>query len=73
MCLAVPALVVEKTGNIATVEVEGNRRHADVSLVPEAEVGDYVMLHAGFAISKYTKEEAEETMALLKELARGED
>ena len=68
MCVAVPARVVEKHGGMATVEIEGNRLRADISMVPEAEVGDYVMLHAGFAISKYTQAEAEETLALLREI-----
>lgn len=68
MCLAVPGRIIEKTGALATIDVEGNRLRADISMVPEAEVGDYVMLHAGFAISKYTQAEAEETLALLREI-----
>jgi len=68
MCVAVPGKIIEKQGGMATVEVEGNRIRADVSMVPEAEVGDYVMLHAGFAISRYTLKEAEETLALLREI-----
>jgi hydrogenase expression/formation protein HypC len=68
MCVAVPGRIIEKSGGLATVEVEGNRVRADVSLVPEAGVGDYVMLHAGFAISKYTPEEAEEILGLLREI-----
>jgi hydrogenase expression/formation protein HypC len=68
MCVAVPGKIIEKHGALATVDVEGNRVRADVSMVPEAGVGDYVMLHAGFAISKYTRKEAEETLALLREI-----
>ncbi len=68
MCVAVPGKIIEKSGGMATVDVEGNRVRADVSMVPEAGVGDYVMLHAGFAISKYTRKEAEEMLALLREI-----
>jgi hydrogenase expression/formation protein HypC len=68
MCLAIPARVIEKSGGLATVEIEGNRLRADLTMVPDAEVGDYVMLHAGFAISKYSPAEAEETLALLREM-----
>ncbi len=67
MCLAVPARVVEITDAIARVEVGGNVREANLSLVEDVKVGDYVMLHAGFAISKYDPEEAQRTIALLRE------
>ena len=70
MCLAVPARIIEKSGAAAIVDVEGNRVRADLSMLPEAEVGEYVLLHAGFAISKYTQEEAEETLRLLREMSR---
>ena len=62
MCLAVPARIVELEGARATVEVPGNRFSADVSLVPGVILGDYVLVHAGFAIERYTKEDAEEIL-----------
>ncbi len=71
MCLAVPAKVIEVAGVTARVEIGGNVRDANLSLVEDAKVGDYVMLHAGFAIAKYEPEEARRTLELLKELAGG--
>ena len=71
MCLAVPAKVIEVSGSTARVEIGGNIREANLSLVEDAKVGDYIMLHAGFAIAKYEPEEALRTLELLKELASG--
>jgi hydrogenase expression/formation protein HypC len=71
MCLAVPAKVVEISGSTARVEIGGNIREANLSLVEDAKVGDYVMLHAGFAIAKYEPEEALRTLELWKEIASG--
>lgn len=62
MCLAVPARVVETDGRLATVEVLGNRRRVDVSLV-DALPGEYVLLHAGIAIAVLDEAEAEQTLA----------
>lgn len=61
MCLAVPARVVETDGRQAVVEVMGNRRRVDVSLV-DARPGLYVLLHAGIAIAVLDEAEAEETL-----------
>jgi hydrogenase expression/formation protein HypC len=68
MCLAVPARITEINGSLARVDMEGNVREADVSLLEDPSVGDYVMIHAGFAISKYEPEEAQRTLELLREL-----
>ena len=67
MCLAIPAKVIEISDLTARVEVGGNIRDANISLVENLKVGDYVMLHAGFAISKLDEDQAEETLGLLKE------
>ena len=67
MCLAVPARVVEVEGNRAMVELGGLLREASIMLVPDAVVGDYVLLHAGFAIQKIDEQEAQETLRLLAE------
>jgi len=67
MCLAVPAKVLTLDGAAALVDVGGNRVEANVSLVPDVEVGDYVMVHAGFAITKYEPEDAAETLRVLRE------
>jgi hydrogenase expression/formation protein HypC len=68
MCLAVPVQVLSVQGDQATVGLEGNTRTADLSLVDGAEVGEWVLLHAGFAIEKVTEEEARETLGLLREV-----
>ena len=67
MCVAVPAKVLEIEGTRATVVVSGAKLHAQLELVPEAKVGDYVLVHAGFALQVMNEEEAEETLALLEE------
>ena len=72
MCLAVPARVIEINDLSARVDVEGNVREANLTLVEGVKVGDYVMLHAGFAISKYDPEEAQRTLELLREVFSGD-
>ncbi len=69
MCLAIPAKVVEIEGNMATIEIGGVSRQASLMLVPETEIGDYVLVHAGFAIQRLDEEEAMETLRLLAEIA----
>ncbi len=69
MCLGVPARVMEVTGEAATVDVGGARRDISLMLVDGVTVGDWVILHAGFAIQKLDSEEAEKTLALLREFA----
>jgi hydrogenase expression/formation protein HypC len=69
MCLAVPAKVVSINGDIATVDMMGNTTTADISLLENVALGDYVMVHVGFAIQKYDEKEAAITLELLKELA----
>lgn len=71
MCLAVPALIMEKNGALATVEIGGITREASLVLLPDAEVGDYVLIHAGFAISVVDKQEARDTLTMLRELLEG--
>ena len=72
MCLAVPAKVIEINDLTARVDVGGNVREANVALVEGVKVGDYVMLHAGFAISIYDPEEAQKTLDLLREAFSGD-
>lgn len=67
MCLAIPAKISEITGNTAKVDFgEGVLREVDVTLV-EAEVGEYVLVHAGYAIQVLKEEEAQETLQLWDE------
>jgi hydrogenase expression/formation protein HypC len=69
MCLSIPARIVKLEGARATVDVMGNRREADVSLVDEPQVGDYVLVHAGFALEKMGPEDAAESLRIWQELA----
>ncbi|MFC1799790.1 HypC/HybG/HupF family hydrogenase formation chaperone [Candidatus Eisenbacteria bacterium] len=69
MCLAIPALIVEKEGSQAKADVGGVVREISLELIDRpADVGDYVLLHAGFAIHKLEKEEAEETLKLMRDV-----
>lgn len=72
MCLAIPAKVETITGDRGVVALDGNRTTVLMSLVPNARVGDYVLVHAGMAISTIDEKEALEVFDLLKEaLAEG--
>ncbi|MBA7628424.1 Hydrogenase maturation factor HypC [subsurface metagenome] len=68
MCLAIPARIVELEGDKAVVDAMGNRWKARTTLLPEAKLGDLVLIHAGFAISLVDEEEARETWQLLAEI-----
>jgi len=69
MCLAVPVRVVSVEGNEAEVEIGGVRRRVSIMLTPEAKVGDYVLLHTGYAINVINEAEAQETLKILEEMA----
>lgn len=69
MCLAIPSRIVEKNGNLAVIDVDGVRRDANLMLLEDAEVGDWVIVHAGFAIHKIDEESALETISFLREAA----
>ena len=69
MCLAIPTLIKSIDGAQAEVEIGGVSRTISVALTPEAQVGDYVIVHTGFAISVLDQEEAQETLKLFDELA----
>lgn len=68
MCLAIPAKVVRIHNSVADVEMEGIATTADISVLADIRVGDYVMVHAGCAIQKYDEEEALANLALIREL-----
>lgn len=71
MCLAVPAKVVEiKEDGTGLIEAGGAGLHVNFTLVDNVNVGDYVLVHAGFAIEVIDSEEAEKTRELFEELAR---
>jgi hydrogenase expression/formation protein HypC len=71
VCLAIPALIVEKEGSWAKADIGGVVREINLDLVDRpAEVGDYVLIHAGFAIRTLDKEDAEETLKLMREVLK---
>jgi len=69
MCLAVPVRIVSVEGTNAEVEIGGVRRQVSLWLTPEARVGDYVLLHTGYAITVIDEAEAEQTLKLFEEMA----
>ena len=70
MCLALPMRVIElRLGEMAVAERDGVRKEISVTLVPEVAIGDYVIVHVGFALSKLDPEEARRTLALIAEMA----
>ena len=69
MCLAIPALIKSIKDTEAEVEIGGISRQISLYLTPEAHVGDYVLLHTGYAINIIDQEEAGETLKLFKEMA----
>ena len=74
MCLAVPMLVLEVTDVAAIAEIDGVRREASLLMLDEAvAAGDYIVVHAGFAISRIDPEEAQETLRMMREVFAAED
>jgi hydrogenase expression/formation protein HypC len=69
MCLAIPAKIVEIEDNMGTIDMEGIQREVSLLLLEDAKLGDYVIVHAGFAIHKIDEEEAMESIKLLREMA----
>lgn len=70
MCIAVPMKIVEIVGdNIAVVEADGAKARISTSLVTNPQVGDFVIIHAGYAIEKINQKEADLRILLFKELA----
>lgn len=67
MCLGVPMKVIEIEGEFAVAEITGVKRKVSLQLVDDAKVGDYVIVHAGFAIQILDEKEAMETIGLLQE------
>ncbi len=74
MCLAVPMKIIDiKPGFKGLVELDGSRRVVDLSLLDDAKPGDYVIVHAGFAIETLDQKEADATLDLFNELVKGEE
>jgi hydrogenase expression/formation protein HypC len=73
MCLAIPVKIVELAENdMALADVGGIRKEISLALVDDVRVGDYVILHVGYAINRLDPEEAEKTLALFAELTEHE-
>jgi len=73
MCLSIPAQIISMEGEMAKVSIGGTIVDASVQLIEDPKIGDFVLLHTGFAIEKISPEEAEETMRYLRELAEHDD
>lgn len=74
MCLAVPSRIIGINNLLATVDVYGARKEISLLLLPEeAQIGDYVLVHAGFAIQKVDEDAAKDALNLLKEIAEAMD
>jgi len=68
MCLAIPAKILSINGTSALIDLAGTQREASVMLLENAAVGDWVIVHAGFAIERITEEDAQQTLELLREI-----
>ena len=73
MCLAVPMKVISIQNETGIAEMSGVKKEISFMMLPDARIGDYVIVHAGFAIQKLNEEEAQKTLALFREMAALED
>jgi len=69
MCLAIPSRVTDIENQVATIDVDGVQREASLMMLEDVAVGDWVIVHAGFAIHKIDEQIAQETLQLLREAA----
>jgi len=69
MCLAIPSKITQIENEMATIDVDGVQREASLLLLADAQIGDYVIVHAGFAIQKIDEVAAQETLKLLRTAA----
>jgi hydrogenase expression/formation protein HypC len=68
MCLSIPAKIVSIDGSMAEVSVGGSLFKAGLHMIKDPKIGDYILLHAGFAIQKVSEQEAAETLRILREM-----
>jgi hydrogenase expression/formation protein HypC len=73
MCLAIPSRITKIENQMAVIDADGVRREASLLLLEDARVGDYVIVHAGFAIQKIDEQTARESLHLLREAAAAYD
>ncbi len=69
MCLAIPMKLIKIEGDKGEVELSGVKKEVSLKLLREVEIGDYLIIHAGFAIEKLNEEEAKKTLAIWEEMA----
>lgn len=69
MCLAMPTRVIAIDNDLATVELDGVQKQISLALIDDVAVGDYVIVHVGFALQKLDEEEAKKTLAVFAEMA----
>ncbi len=68
MCLAIPSKIIKIDNNVATIDVDGVKREASLLLLDDPKIGDYVIVHAGFAINKIDERSAMESLKALREV-----
>ncbi|MBI5885066.1 MAG: HypC/HybG/HupF family hydrogenase formation chaperone [Deltaproteobacteria bacterium] len=68
MCLGIPGRIIEISGSVAVIDVAGARKTVSMALLDGVSMGDYVIVHAGFAIEKIDTQKAEETLRLINEV-----
>ena len=73
MCLAMPVRILQIQGNMGKMELEGNTLDADLSLIESPQVGDWVLVHAGFAIESLDRYEAEENLKMFASMRENID
>ena len=73
MCLAVPMKIITKKGDCGLAEIDGIKREVNLMMLPDAKVGEYIIVHAGFAIERLDEKEANQRLQLLKEIAEYDD
>ncbi|MBI1913104.1 MAG: HypC/HybG/HupF family hydrogenase formation chaperone [Deltaproteobacteria bacterium] len=68
MCLGIPGKIIEINGSTAKVDIAGTRKEASIKLMEDVKVGEFVIIHAGFAIEKVDEQKARETLELIDEV-----
>jgi len=68
MCLAIPMKLIKIEGDKGEVELSGVKKEVSLTLLKKVEIGDYLIIHAGFAIEKLNEEEAKKTLAIWEEI-----
>ena len=68
MCLAIPAKIIKIENGMGTIDMDGTQRQVSLLLQEDAKVGDYVIVHAGFAIHRVDEEEALESLRFLRQM-----